>query len=158
MRGRATLRDAGAVRRTLLVLLALTLVAGGGWWWSQRPGPDLEALREDPLASWVPAGATLERGHEARSGTTLGKPRYARVTRVFTLEDREPDAVLDEARAVASNAGWRIDRRSDDALTATRDEPDWRLELTVVTGTYEGVPGDLFVYLTAYPASPVSGS
>lgn len=139
------------VRRALVLLLAVGLVVGG-WWWSQRPGPDLVLLREDPLAGWVPDGARLQRSSESGSGTTLGKPHYARVTRVFTLEDREHDAVLDEAQVVARNAGWTIGRRSDDALTATRDEPDWRLELTVVTGTFEGVPGDLFVYLSAYPA------
>ena len=140
------------MRRTLALLLAVGLVAGGGWWWSQRPGPDLVLLREDPLAGWVPRGATLEGGHEKRSGTTLGKPQYARVTRVFVLEDRAPAVVLDEAQTVARAAGWTIDRRSDDALTATRYEADWRLTLTVVTGTFEGVPGDLFVYLAAYPA------
>lgn len=133
-------------------MLAVGLVAGGGFWWSQRPGPDLVLLREDPLAGWDPDGATLDRSHESGSGTTLGKPHYARVTRVFTLEDREPDAVLDDAQVVARNAGWMIDRRSDDALTATRYVPDWRLDLTVVTGSFEGVRGDLFVYLTAYPA------
>lgn len=140
------------MRRSLLGLLALGLVVGGGWWWSQRPGPDLVLLREDPLASWVPQGARVERSRESDSGTTLGMPHYARITRIFSLGDQDPDTVLDEARVVARDAGWTIDARRDDALNATRHEPDWRLELTVVSTTVEGVPGDLFVYLTAYPA------
>lgn len=152
MRGHAATREAGAVRRALALLVALGLVAGGGWWCSQRPGPDLVLLREDPLAGWVPDGATLEKSSESDSGSTLGKPHYARVTRVLSLDARPPARVLDEAQAVAADAGWTIDRRSDDAVTATRHEPDWRLDLTVVHATVPGVRGDLFVYLTAYPA------
>ena len=140
------------MRRALALLIAVGLVAAGGWWVSQRPGPDLLLLREDPLAGWVPDGATVERVRESDSGTTLGKPAYARITRIFTLGAEEPGAALDEARLVARGAGWSIDRRSDHALTATRHERDWRLDLIVVADTVEGVPGDLFVYLTAYPA------
>ena len=126
-------------------------MAGGGWWVTQRPGPDLVLLQEDPLAGWVPEGARLERQRESDSGTTLGKPDYARVTRIFTL-GAGPGAALDEAELVAGDAGWSIDTRSADALTATRHAPDWRLDLIVVADTVEGVRGDLFVYLTAYPA------
>jgi hypothetical protein len=145
-------REAGAVRRTLALVISVGLVVGGGWWLAQRPGPDLALLRDDPLAGWVPDGATLERSRESESGTTLGKPRYARVTRIFTLGAGGQGSALDEAQAAARDAGWTVERRSDDALTATRDEPDWRLDLIVVADTVRGVRGDFFVYLTAYPA------
>ena len=140
------------MRRTLAVMVAVVLVVGGGWWLAKRPDPDLALLRDDPLAGWVPDGARLERSRESESGTTLGMPDYARVTRVFTLGAEGPGAALDEARTVAEDAGWTIATRRDDALTATRDEPDWRLDLIVVADTVRGVRGDFFVYLTAYPA------
>ena len=140
------------MRRTLIVLLTLGLLAAGGWWWSQRPGPDLETLREDAFASWVPAGATLEREHQTRSGSTLGKPRYAHVTRVLDLGTRDAAKVLDEVVTMARAGGWTPGTRRDRAVGATRQVPGYRLELVAVVADVTGLEGDLVVTLTAYPA------
>ena len=138
------------VRTGAVVLLAVVGVVGLVVFAATRPGPDLAALRADAVARWVPAGGTLTRTHETRSGTTLGKPVYAGVTRVFSAPD--PDAALEAAEALADSTGWQVDTRRPDSVGASREIPDYRLELTVVRATVDGVPGNLFLYLAAYPA------
>ena len=128
----------------LVGVVALVLHAAG------RPGPDLQALRADPMARWVPDGGTLTRRHESRSGTTLGKPEYARVTRVFRTPD--PESALQEAAVLAGGSGWQVDPDRARSVRATRQIPSYRLQLTVVPATVKGVPGNLIVYLAAYPA------
>jgi hypothetical protein len=125
------------------VLAVVLLVAG-------RPGPDLAHLRADPLARWVPPDAELIRTHERESGTSLGKPVYAGITRVFRAEDA--GAAMAAAEDTAERRGWAVEYRHAGSFTAYRHVPDWRLELSVVQARVNGVPGNLFVYLRAYPA------
>jgi hypothetical protein len=137
-------------RTGVVVMVALAGLVGLIVFVATRPGPDLAALRADPVARWVPAGGTLTRTHESRSGTTLGMPVYARVTRVFSTPD--PDAALEAAAALADSTGWQVDPDRARSVRATRHIPSYRLQLTVVPATVDGVPGNLFLYLAAYPA------
>jgi hypothetical protein len=132
----AVLTLAGAVA-------AVAFVAG-------RPGPDLEHLRADPLARWVPPHAALTGGHELESGTSLGMPLYAGITRVFRVQDVQ--AALAAAEDTAEQHGWAVEYKHTDSFTAYRYVPDWRLKLSVVHARVDGVPGNFFVYLAAYPA------
>ena len=125
------------------VAAALAFVIG-------RPGPDLELLREDPLARWVPPGTALTRSHDRESGTSLGMPVYAGITRVFRAHDAR--AALEAAEDTAGAHGWAVEYRHTDSFTAYRQVPGWRLKLSVVHARVDGVSGNLFVYLSAYPA------
>ena len=146
MRG-ATWRSRGPVLAVVVVLAgvvaAVALVVG-------RPGADLEHLRADPLARWVPEDAELTRSHERESGTSLGMPVYAGITRVFRTDDAR--TALAAAQDTAEQHGWAVEYRHADSFTAYRQVPGWRLTLSAVHARVDSVPGNLFVYLRAHPA------
>lgn len=134
----------------LAAVLALAAVVAAVALVVARPGPDLEHLRADPLARWVPPDAALTSSHERESGTSLGMPVYAGITRV--LRARHARAALAAAGDTAGQHGWAVEYRHTDSFTAYRQVPGWRLQLSVVHAHVDRVPGNLFVYLTAYPA------
>lgn len=143
-RGRRRWRGALAVSVTVGALVAGVLFL------SLRPGPDLEALRADPMATWTPPAGHLTRSHERESGTTLGKPGYAGITRIFRTAD--PQAAVTAAQAQAHRHGWRTRWQREGYFSAVRHVPGWRLELSVGRASVTGVPGNLYVSLAAYPA------
>lgn len=143
----ATWRRRWPVRAAVLVLSGVVAAVA---WVVGRPGPDLEHLHADPLAHWVPPDAALTSTHERESGTSLGMPVYAGITRVFRARDAR--AALATAEATAEQHGWAVEYRHTDSFTANRQVQDWRLKLSVVHARVDRVPGNLFVYLTAYPA------
>ena len=100
-------------RQAIVIAVAAALVAaattfagcGGG----DEDSAQLDALRADPMASYVPPGGELVDTEEQREGeTTLGKPQQAKLSRLFALSGDGEDA-LDDALAAAEDAGWNLD-------------------------------------------------
>jgi len=135
------------------VLASVLLLSGCGG------DVQVDALRADPMAGWDRPGVREVTEHVTEPGTSLGKPRYARVLRILAVRDGSAvAAVLDEMRVAATDAGWAPDFENDHAFGAgkarTVDGETLRLELTVGRQTIGGTPGavELYVSITAYPA------
>jgi hypothetical protein len=96
-------------RRTLVVTAAawLLLAVGG----CGEGGPQLDALRADPLADYRPPGAReVETSADPESdGGVLGKPREARFEHLYAVTD-SPANVFDDALGAAKAAGWTVER------------------------------------------------
>jgi hypothetical protein len=109
------------VRRPVAALLILVtaLVTGCG-----GDGPELAALRGDPMADYAPPGATLERRAEERAGSPLGKPRPAAVRLVWITAGGDPAAHVADAEAAATAAGWDFDPGPGPARLARRTVAD----------------------------------
>jgi hypothetical protein len=138
----------------LLAVLASVLVLSGC-----AGDAQVEALSADPMATWSRSGVREGRVHVTEPGTSLGKPRYARVMRILEVRDgTDVDVVLAELRSVATGSGWTMTFRSDHAFGAekgvTIHGEDFRVELTSGRQTIGGPPGvvEAYVSLTAYPA------
>lgn len=95
-------------RAAVLWLLACVALAGCG---EDRTDRGSGALRADPLARYVPPGATLVRERVTAGGTdALGKQRGASVRRDFNLPAGSGrDTALAAAIAAAIAAGWTVD-------------------------------------------------
>ncbi len=126
-----------------------------GWFWAAgiclgvvgiiafaltRPDPDLQALQADPMATASVEGATEVRRFENESGTTLGKPQYASIMRVFEV-DVSPEVALARSRDAAGEAGWILVK--DDELSAeyAKDFGEFDASLTLIVQP-EGTDGD----------------
>jgi hypothetical protein len=134
----------------LAALLVLSGCAGDG---------QVEALQEDPVATWSRPGVREVDAHVTEPGSTLGKPRYAQVLRILAIRDGgDVQAVLAEVQEVASRAGWSTEFEHDDAFGAEKpmrvDGEAVRAELTAGRQTVGGSPGAVEIYIsaTAYPA------
>ena len=96
MSTRTKLLAAVAVLGVLVILLA----RGG------EPSAQLQALEHDPMASYEPPGGKLVDTDSQSEGTSLGKPVFARYTRMFELPPGTAEEALGHARAAALAAGW----------------------------------------------------
>ncbi len=85
-----------------LGLLVIVLARGG-----EQPSAQLQALENDPMASYVPPGGTLVDTDSQNEGTSLGKPVFARYTRMFEVPPGSAATVLRHAQAAALAAGWK---------------------------------------------------
>jgi hypothetical protein len=142
--GRPWTVAAAAAAAVLAVVAVLTVVTGAGADLLGRESPELQAVRADPMASWLPDGVRLEQELEsdAEAGGPLGKPVQAGLTRVLVAEDREPAAASSappapgdtdpsltdpalHARAVeaATAAGWDVRPDDDRPLLAFAERP-----------------------------------
>ena len=84
-----------------LAVLVLVLARG------EEPSEQAQALRGDPMASYTPPGGTLIQTESQNEGTSLGKPVFARYSRLF--EVRSPARQLEQARTAATAAGWVLE-------------------------------------------------
>ena len=98
---------AATPRRTLSRRLVLMAAIGSALTACQ--GPDdmsqLPTLTDDPMADEALLGLRLLSADEHGYRTTLGKPRYAGVTRAFAVGS-DPDASLAAAVEEAGASGW----------------------------------------------------
>ena len=96
---------AGAAVLAAGVVLALAVSRG-----EPSPGPELRALREDPLASYVPPDSRLVRtdAGEEKSGGMFTKPSEATFQRLFALAPDAGPAALRDAIDAARAAGWTV--------------------------------------------------
>ena len=100
-----------------LGVLVIFLGRGG------EPSAQLQALEDDPMASYVPPGGTLVDTDSQSEGTSLGKPVFARYTRMFELPPGTAEEALGHARAAALAAGWSEVGSDDDVLAADKPLP-----------------------------------
>ena len=77
-------------------------LAGGALLLSACANGDLQALRDEPIASAAIPGGVEGELRESNSGTALGQPLRARLTRTFVVaDDVELDELLSSAHDVA---------------------------------------------------------
>jgi hypothetical protein len=136
------------VRRSvaaLLTLVTVVLVTGCG-----GDGPELAALRGDPMADYAPPGATLERRAEERAGSPLGKPRPATVRLVWITAGGDPAGHVADAEAAAAAAGWDFDPGPGPARLAHRTVSDVPATLAI-SARPDGAGARLVITLQSEP-------
>ena len=129
----------------LIALLACSVLSGCG-----GKDPALGVLKDDPMATLVPAGTSLVRESSQKGGTTLGKPVHAQVTRRFSLDETTAEEALADARQAAIDAGWETvnaDITPEDSYDARKEVDGIETRLLVTSGSIGGTT-QLFVYLT----------
>jgi hypothetical protein len=87
------------------VLLVAALAGCGG-----DGDAGLRALRDDPMATYVPPGGRLVQEDASGAedgGGLLGKPAEATLRRTFAVGDA--DAALEAAAGAARDAGWSLE-------------------------------------------------
>lgn len=139
----------------ILCLLAVLLLLGGC-----GSNAQVAALRADPMGDWSGPGLRQTRESVTEPGTTLSKPRYARILRILEVDDRTDVAsALADVRAAAEDAGWSVTfERDGGAFTAekpfTVDGEELRGTLTAGRQDTGGHPAaaEIFLALQAYPA------
>ncbi len=111
----------------VLALLVIVLARGGGG----GPSEQRQALEDDPMATYVPAGGTLLDTDAQNEGTSLGKPVQAQVTRLFQLQPAAVPQALEQARAAAAEDGWTVGETTGRGFLAEQTVPSGRIELAV---------------------------
>jgi hypothetical protein len=129
-------------RRLLAVLAAATILATVGCGGGGRD-PDLEVLRAQKMATAGIAGTGQGTSEEQQSGTSLGKPRYARLIRKLPLQSgADPQTVLMAAVALARDDGWTVKGEPppspDFAWVLGKTVGDQHLELAISTQRIDG--------------------
>ena len=140
--------------RIIAALAALLLLGGCG------SDAQVTALKADPMGDWSRPGLHQTREFVTEPGTTLGKPRYARVLRILEIRDgTDVTVALAEVREAADAAGWsvRYEQRSG-AFTAeklfTADGEQLRGRFSAGRqdlGESSG-PHEIYLALAAFPA------
>ena len=111
-----------------LAALVLLLSRGG-----EEPSAQVQALQEDPMATYVPDGGTLVDTESQNEGTRLGKPVSAQYTRMFELSAAAAARALEQAREAAAAAGWTpAEKPGERGFVAEKEASSGRLELAVV--------------------------
>jgi len=111
-----------------LGLLVIALSRG------EEPSAQRRALEDDPMATYVPPGGTLVETDSQNEGSSLGKPVFARTTRMFEIAAGSGARALEDARAAATSAGWVVEAPSTaflDVLVADKRVPSGRIALGV---------------------------
>ena len=109
-----------------LAVIVIALSRGG------EPSPEVQQLRDDPIASYVPPGGTLIDSDSRGAGTSLGRPVQARLTRLFQLGAGQGQRALADAGDAAEARGWAaVSTPTDRAFVARKQLPGGRAELTV---------------------------
>lgn len=134
------------MRRFARVVLLMALLAASGC----GSDPSLRSLEKDPTATYILPGTHLESEFKDKSGTVLGKPRHAKITRVFSLGTVAPDDAVPAVAAYARSHGWTIDYSRPESFTATKRIDAIRAELLATVSSLGEPETKLYVYLTAF--------
>jgi len=95
---------------------------------------DLQALRDEPIASAAIPGGVQGELRESNSGTALGKPLRARLTRTFVAaDDVGLDELLTNARDVAEQLGWEFEEASNGFYFSEKSVEAGTVELDIIT-------------------------
>ena len=109
-------------------LAALVLLLSRG----EEPSAQLQALEDDPMATYVPPGGTLVDSDTENQGTSLGKPVQAQLTRLFQLTTGQGQDALTGSRETATADGWApVDTATQRAFVAEKELSEGRAGLTV---------------------------
>ncbi len=123
---RLTHRNTIIAAAALLGVLVIALSRGS------EPSQQLQALRADTMATYVPPNGTLADTDSQNEGSALGKPVFARVGRLFELPAGTADAAFRAASDAAIASGW-IEVTSSDPSVFLADKllADGRAELGI---------------------------
>ncbi len=123
---RLTHRNTIIAAAALLGVLVIALSRGS------EPSQQLQALRADTMATYVPPNGTLADTDSQNEGSALGKPVFARVGRLFELPAGTADAAFKAASDAAIASGW-IEVTSSDPSVFLADKllADGRAELGI---------------------------
>jgi hypothetical protein len=152
-------------RRRTFVLVGLALVVGLAVFLAARSGPELDALKADPLARWEPAyevpetdAGTLQLVEEREEGSPsielgplpgFGDREGAIYKRTFSVPQAAGLEPFEAARRAAEAAGWRLDYPD----YATADSPATK-SWTTVSGYKELPTGTAVVHIQTDAARP----
>ena len=99
---------------------------------SGEPSAEVRALEADPMASYVPPGGRLVDTDSQNEGASLGKPVFARYTRMFQLTGASSVRAVADARAKARASGWIQAGKADARVfVADKRAPSGRIELAI---------------------------
>ena len=119
----------------------LLLAACGG------SSEELQALEDDPFARYEPPEGRLVNVREQDRGTTVGKPVYAKYSRMFAVPAGDPEQQLEQALAAARAAGWTVE---DDDIFRLGDN-------LTQSGSKRLAIGPAWISVTVFPKRPPSG-
>jgi hypothetical protein len=109
----------------------------------------LQDLESDPMGSATFPGTSLAYEAKTESGTSLGKPVHAKITRRFSLDEATAQGAVADAAEQATTAGWtQVRWRGKTSFSTTKLIGNTAAELLVTVALFEGEQA-LFVYLTA---------
>jgi hypothetical protein len=114
------------------VLCALVLGGCGG------SDPRLTALQGDPIAKATFAHTTLDHEFTKKSGTSMGKPVHAEVTREFTFSGVTAQSLFEQAVALAEQYGWKQQFRQGTGYIGTKEIGDVSASLGIHVGGPSG--------------------
>ncbi|MEO5576733.1 MAG: hypothetical protein ABIR67_02135 [Gaiellaceae bacterium] len=89
----------------------------------EEPSGQQRALRDDPMATYVPQVGTLVDTDSQNEGSALGKPMFARFSRIFKLPAGSSERALRDAREAAVAAGWSEVGSNDRVFSADKQLP-----------------------------------
>jgi hypothetical protein len=116
------------VLASIVALIATVAIAVTQY--TKREGAHLQALRTDPMATYLPPGASQKYRFDKRGGgiALVGPTGDARIHRTVAPCDRSCyEATINQAQRV----GWRITRQAADSSVLERDVEAGRLGLFV---------------------------
>lgn len=112
-----------------LCMVALVIVFGGDR--DSEPSRDLTSLRNDAMASWLPASTAAAQGQMEREGSDgLIQPVRAELLRTIRLNS--DSEVLDQAVEAATNAGWTIVSRDVDYASGSKALDGRSMSISIV--------------------------
>ena len=134
-----------SVRRLfcLALLFAVLTTSGCG------ADPSLRSLERDPMATFAVRGTHLDHESKDKSGTTLGMPVHAKITRRFSIGAVAPDDAVAAAATYAKAHGWTTRYSRPSSFSAEKRMDAVRAELLVASGPVGGTDS-LYIYLTAF--------
>lgn len=100
--------------------------------------PKLAALQGDPMAKATFAHTTLDHEFTTKSGTSLGKPVHAEITREFAFTGIAAQTLFDQAVALAGQHGWKQQFLRGTGYIGTRQIGDVPASLGIHAGGSSG--------------------
>jgi hypothetical protein len=124
----------GRKRMNGMAAVCCALVLGG----CGGSDPKLTALQSDPVAKATFAHTTLDHEFTTKSGTSLGKPVHAEVTREFTFSGVTAQSLFDQAVTLAEQHGWKQQFRQGTGYIGTKEIGDVNASLGIHVGGPSG--------------------
>lgn len=137
-------RAASLERLACVALAAVVGISGCG-----HEDASIEALKADPMATVSVPGFKPTTTDTRSSGSALGKPRHAQITRVF----RGPNDVIRQGELVAvaelaREHGWEVHRLAGGLYEGTKLSQGIRMSIDVAVNTLQS-PQTLVIGLLA---------
>lgn len=119
--------------KLLLVIVACVAVVGIAAFalqGAESESPTLQALREDPMATWTPSSVRGEDVSQTDRGTSLGKQRRASILRVLHIDHEQTDLLQTIAKK-AKETGWHTKELDNGEFTGYKQLPNTAARLGI---------------------------